>query len=53
MIALAGWAKREIRREMNRRMRRNRGECGRNYGNGNKGGEQVTTTATAVMRALS
>ncbi len=36
-IALAGWAKREMRKERNRRRRRNRGECGRNNGNGNKG----------------
>lgn len=53
MIALAGWAKREMRREMNRRRRRNRGECSRNDGNGNKGGGRVTMTATAAMRALS
>ncbi len=37
-IALAGWAKREMRKERNRRRRRNRGECGRNDGNDNKGG---------------
>jgi hypothetical protein len=48
-IALAGWAKREMRKERNRRRRRNRGECGRNNGNGNKGGGRVTTIQSQTL----